>query len=634
MKILWAALIGLVVLGTPLKAQEEPALKVDVMFVGAHPDDDSMATATLIGFSPRVAVVCATRGEGGGNAIGRERGPALGLVREAEQRAALKRLGISSVSYLDCQDFGFTLSAEAAEKDWGHQKNLEKLVRMVRTMQPEILFTTHPGVGHGHHRFVARLATEAFLLASDPNFCPDQIEQEGLALWQPRKLFYAADEMNVAEREGAVDLQVFADLPTLQAEAEALREYRSQGWATNLPTQPETEPFVTGIDLVGGDLRHWPEVGLRLVKSPSRITVGQPFTLTLQPFVWGKRPKEAPRIEAPQGWSVKEISTPQEPLRFQVTPQGAAGVQEVKASWGEARVRTPLLVEMARQVDLVPPIPVDPFPDWAKRYGLEHLVRSNRLTYVVGLGETIGISAQVGNVRQTEDVRGERLGRSSVFAHGEKVELAVVPTATLPFEGRIADTDVWEGSVNGASDLSARFGMRTESDLLELWVEVDDDVVVANIAADDNRSHWRTDSVEIAFDPKGPGASAHTLDTVKVGIIPFNREGQVMAARTADANPGPVSRTLPNFQVQSRRTVQGYRLEIRVPFRDLGLVSGQPFGFNLIVYDADKADAAPGENANQARIAWSPWPLVQGDPRFWGRVRWTREGVLEHTTER
>ncbi|MFA7481662.1 MAG: sugar-binding protein [Vulcanimicrobiota bacterium] len=156
---------------------------------------------------------------------------------------------------------------------------------------------------------------------------------------------------------------------------------------------------------------------------------------------------------------------------------------------------------------------------------------------------------------------------------------------------------------------------------MHLWIEVQDDVVVANLSPDDNRSHWRTDSVELAFDPAGPGASAHTLDTVKIGIVPFNTEGRVMAARTADANPGPVARTLPRFRCHSKRTSEGYRIEVEVPLSDLGLVQGRPFGFNLMVYDSDKSDAAEGENANTARTAWSPWPAVQGNPRLWGRVR-------------
>jgi hypothetical protein len=163
--------------------------------------------------------------------------------------------------------------------------------------------------------------------------------------------------------------------------------------------------------------------------------------------------------------------------------------------------------------------------------------------------------------------------------------------------------------------------MRCEGDLLKFWCEVRDDVVVSNLSREDNTGHWRTDSLELAFDPTGPGLAPHTLGTVKIGIVPFNLDGEPMAARDADANPGPISGTLPNLRILSRRTFEGYRVEATVPWKDLGLEPGRPFGFNLMLYDTDKADAAPGENANQGRAAWSAWPAVQGTPRLWGHVR-------------
>ncbi len=621
MKRFLATLLLSTLFWAPICAEEISSLKVEVMFVGAHPDDDSMATGTLARFAPSVAVVCATRGEGGGNATGHERGKALGLVREAEQRAALAKLNISHVYYLDCQDFGFTLSAEAAEKDWGREVNLEKLVRAIRTVKPEVLFTTHPAYGHGHHRFAARLATEAFFLAADPAFCPEQLEDEGLRPWQPRKLYYAAEELSRKEREGVVDLEIPVDPTALEREREALREYRSQGWATNMPEQPEREVFVTGVDLVGGDLLHRPSVGLRILKPSKPILENQPFVVSLQEFAWGERPSEKPRLEVPPGWSVTALSGNGESSSYKVLPLGPAGTYALKARWGEASVSLGVKVREPQRAELVPAPPFDDFESWALNHGLEHLASQVPPLYVVGLGETVKISVIMERFTTFVVYRGERLGRSRIYPHFLEADLAVVPSATLPFEATIAHTDLWEGTTDDSTDLTARFGMRTEGELLHFWIQVQDDVVVANLAPDDNRSHWRTDSVELAFDPAGPGVSAHTLDTVKIGIVPFNLQGQPMAARTADAKPGPVARTLPNFQFLSRRTADGYRIEASVPLKDLGLASGRLFGFNLIVYDADKPDAAPGENANTARTAWSPWPAVQGDPRLWGWVR-------------
>jgi hypothetical protein len=48
------------------------------------------------------------------------------------------------------------------------------------------------------------------------------------------------------------------------------------------------------------------------------------------------------------------------------------------------------------------------------------------------------------------------------------------------------------------------------------------------------------------------------------------------------------------------------------------LENSRRLGFNLIIYDGDKPDAALGENINKSRIAWAPRSGVQGRPEDWG----------------
>ena len=65
-------------------------MDVDLMFVGAHPDDDGGVMATFAryildqGF--KATVLTATGGDGGGNAIGPEAGRSLALIRVEEER--------------------------------------------------------------------------------------------------------------------------------------------------------------------------------------------------------------------------------------------------------------------------------------------------------------------------------------------------------------------------------------------------------------------------------------------------------------------------------------------------------------------------------------------------------------------
>src|SRR5690242_7008914 len=77
----------------PSPRQGAELLKTDLMAVYAHPDDETGAAAALayyaLGQNKVVANVYCTRGEGGGNMVGTQWGPALGVLREAELRRCL-----------------------------------------------------------------------------------------------------------------------------------------------------------------------------------------------------------------------------------------------------------------------------------------------------------------------------------------------------------------------------------------------------------------------------------------------------------------------------------------------------------------------------------------------------------------
>jgi hypothetical protein len=153
---------------------------------------------------------------------------------------------------------------------------------------------------------------------------------------------------------------------------------------------------------------------------------------------------------------------------------------------------------------------------------------------------------------------------------------------------------------------------------------VTDDTVVANIAPDDIKAHWRSTSTEIAIDPTP--RSEHTLGAFKLGIFPADTTGHVRAARDADANPGPVDQVDPEVKLASRRTPTGYVVEARIPFASLAPKDGQALrptpgtrlGFNVILFHAGKQEAAVGEDINKARLAWAFRGGIWGRPVSWG----------------
>ena len=189
----------------------------------------------------------------------------------------------------------------------------------------------------------------------------------------------------------------------------------------------------------------------------------------------------------------------------------------------------------------------------------------------------------------------------------------------------IHPADLFQGKVANEADSSAAFRLAHDGRTLFLDVQVKDDVVVTNIAPDDIKGHWRSDSIEVCLDPAG--GAEDTMGCYKLGIFPFDMSGVVRAARDADANQGPVEETAPKTRLGSRRTEDGYRIQVAIPFQEFGLDYRKKsrLGFNLIVYDGDKRDAALGENINKSRIAWAPRAGVMGRPEDWGRLDLDRQ---------
>jgi hypothetical protein len=175
-----------------------------------------------------------------------------------------------------------------------------------------------------------------------------------------------------------------------------------------------------------------------------------------------------------------------------------------------------------------------------------------------------------------------------------------------------------QGKVAEAADSSAKFRLAHNGATLFVDVQVWDDVVVTNIAPNDIKGHWRSDSIEICLDPLG--GAEHTMGCYKLGIFPFDTSGVVRAARDADANQGLIEETAPKTRIVSVRTKEGYRIQAAIPFAEIGVAVRKRLGFNLIIYDGDKRDAALGENINKSRLAWAPRPGVMGRPEDWGRI--------------
>ncbi|MBB5780618.1 sugar-binding protein [Nonomuraea jabiensis] len=385
---------------------------LDALFVGAHPDDEAFSLSTLGQWNEdhrvRTGVVTVTRGEGGGNAVGPEEGPALGLLRESEERAAVGKAGVREVFNLDDVDFYYTVSAPLTDQIWGAD-TLEKVVRVVRQTRPEVILTMDPAPSpgnHGNHQQAARLAVQAFYAAADPKVFPEQITREGLRPFAPARLLLGggrgtsqigpscASTFRPANPAQNV-YGVWSGRPSqaqgktwAAIERDAQRTYASQGWAV-FPDMP-SDPNQLGCDFFTQvDSRvPFPEPGSAAAAAPTAILdgaltrasgavplgtlfglrtstfdvrPGTPFTVKVSATAPSREPlgRSSVTLGVPAGWQVSGsgelgglTAGRTGTATFTVTPTTGTGRARVSATLTTERGRG----YTDRQVELSPPV--------------------------------------------------------------------------------------------------------------------------------------------------------------------------------------------------------------------------------------------------------------------------------------
>ncbi|MEW9550347.1 sugar-binding protein [Nonomuraea sp. NPDC050783] len=519
MRLLLSALLMLVPAAVPAPARAAVAaaapVDLDVLFVGAHPDDEAFSLSTLGQWNEdhrvRAGVVTVTRGEGGGNAVGPEEGPALGLLREAEERAAVARAGVREVFNLDDVDFYYTVSAPLTDQVWGGD-TLEKVVRVVRQTRPEILLTMDPAPtpgNHGNHQEAARLAIEAFYAAADPKAFPEQLTREGLRPFAPARLLTGGGRGT--SQPGPSCAATFRPADPAQnvygvwsgrasgtgrtwaaIERDAQREYASQGWA-GFPDVP-ADPAQLGCDFFTQvDARvPFPEPGTPAAAAPTAVldgaltrpegTVplgtllavrtgsfevrpGTPFTAEVTVTARDALGRSSAALRVPEGWKVtgsgalgRIAAGRTASARFTVTP--AAGAS------GRARIGAALTTERGRgytdrQVEASPAVrgqqqllpQVAQYETWTSDVGVPQLrgLVTPVLTLPSGGSRQVGVVVRnVGDTPRSGTVRVDLpAGFTADRAEAAYPELAPGASATVPFTVTNTDTSLKTSNEGG-----------------------------------------------------------------------------------------------------------------------------------------------------------------------------------------
>jgi len=169
------------------------AVAADILVVAAHPDDAefgvSGTVARWVGEGKQVVYVVCTSG-GKGTADRTMNPERLAEIREREQEAAARVLGVREVVFLRLPDQGLEDTADFRKM----------VVRAIRTYRPETVVTSDPYrryIWHRDHRVVGQVTLDAvYPFARDHLAYPDLLK-EGLEPHKVREmLFFGSEDVN------------------------------------------------------------------------------------------------------------------------------------------------------------------------------------------------------------------------------------------------------------------------------------------------------------------------------------------------------------------------------------------------------------------------------------------------------
>jgi LmbE family N-acetylglucosaminyl deacetylase len=207
------------------QTNKEPATPQRAMVITAHPDDIEFVMAGTVAkwtqAGAQVAYVLATSGDAGSHQPGMTRGK-LARIRETEQRAAARLVGVDDVVFLGYHDGEVEATLELRRD----------LVREIRRFKPDTVICSDPTlllvgdryINHPDHRAVGQAALDAVAPAAAMPLVFSELREEGLEPHRVKSVLIAS----TSEPNTWIDIT-----DTIDLKIEALRQHTSQfpdGW--------------------------------------------------------------------------------------------------------------------------------------------------------------------------------------------------------------------------------------------------------------------------------------------------------------------------------------------------------------------------------------------------------------------
>ncbi|HWQ42329.1 MAG TPA: PIG-L family deacetylase [Desulfosporosinus sp.] len=190
-----------------------------MLLIFAHPDDESFALGgTIAKYAEQgvtITLVAATKGEAG-KVAGICKPEDLGFIREQELLRAAEVLGIEDVIFLGYRDKEVPLAPPL--------EIVEKLVRIIRKIRPQVVITfgADGASGHRDHRAIHHFTKAAIQLAKEP-----VVPEWGTTYTLPRLCYVQAGwRLSKDERQG-VDYIISTE-PWAERKWQAVSEHKTQ----------------------------------------------------------------------------------------------------------------------------------------------------------------------------------------------------------------------------------------------------------------------------------------------------------------------------------------------------------------------------------------------------------------------
>lgn len=195
-------------------------MKVDILAIGAHPDDVELGCggtiAKMISEGKTVAIIDLTKGELGTRGTDK--------TRKQEAADAANILGISARENLEMKD-GFLQNSEEYQM---------RIVKMIRKYQPEIVLANATDDRHPDHAKAAKLVSDACFLSGLKKI-ETALDGENQEFWRPKHIFHFI-QWKETEPDFVIDISDF-----MEKKIEACMAYKTQFY------NPESKEPVTPI---------------------------------------------------------------------------------------------------------------------------------------------------------------------------------------------------------------------------------------------------------------------------------------------------------------------------------------------------------------------------------------------------